>query len=236
MEARINFRKYNKYRGVKMIRPRIIETGEGIQGEMDVKIFDEAKRMLRDKGWLETNDVIGAGINKGSVLEIGSGPDYLGLEWLKKTEKTRLTGLEISSNMIRVAQRNAGEYGLESRVNYTLGDAHKLPFSDNEFDGVFSCESLHEWVKPGLIFSEIYRVLKPNGKFFVGDLRRDMNPFMVFLMKALIKSREMKEGLISSINAAYTAKEMESIIAKTGIRNCSIHRNLMGICIVGEKS
>lgn len=218
-----------------MIKPRVIETSEGIQDEMDVRLFNEAKRMMRDKRWLETNDVIGVGINKGSVLEIGSGPDYLGLEWLKKTEKTRLTGLEISPNMISVAQKNAGEYGLESRVRYVLGDASKIPFKDNEFDGVFSCESLHEWAEPGLIFSEIYRVLKPNGKFFVGDLRRDMNPFMVFLMKVLVKSREMKEGLISSINAAYTAEEIKYILVKTGIRNCSIHRNLMGICIVGEK-
>lgn len=218
-----------------MMRSRVIETSEGIQDEMEVRLFDEAKRMMRDRGWLETNDVIGAGIDKGSVLEVGSGPDYLGLEWLKKTKKTRLTGLEISSNMIKVSQKNAGEYGLESRVRYVLGDAHKLPFNDNEFDGVFSCESLHEWVKPGLIFSEIYRVLKPNGEFFVGDLRRDMNPFMVFLMKALVKSREMKEGLMSSINAAYTAEEIKHMLVKTGIRNCSIHRNLMGICIVGEK-
>jgi len=218
-----------------MIRPRVIETGEGIQDEMDVRLFDEAKRMMRDKGWLETNEVIKAGIDKGSVLEIGSGPDYLGLEWLKKTEKTRLTGLEISSNMIKVAQRNAREYGLESRVNYAPGDAHKIPFKDNEFDGVFSCESLHEWAEPGLIFSEIYRVLKPNGKFFVGDLRRDMNPLMVFLMKLLARTREMKEGLVSSINAAYTAKEIESILAKTGIESIRINSNLMGLGIIGEK-
>ncbi len=218
-----------------MIRPRVAETDEGIQDEMDVKMFDEAKRMMRDKGWLETNDVIGAGIDKGSVLEVGSGPDYLGLEWLKKTEETRLTGLEISSNMIKVAQKNAGEYGLESRVRYVLGDAHKIPFKDNEFDGAFSCESLHEWAEPGLIFSEIYRVLKPNGKFFVGDLRRDMNPIMVFLMKLLAKSREMKEGLISSINAAYTTKEIESILAKTGIESSRINSNLMGLGIIGEK-
>jgi len=218
-----------------MLRSRVIETYEGIQGEMDVRLFDEAKRMMRDKGWLETNSIIKAGIDKGSVLEIGSGPDYLGLEWLKKTEKTRLTGLEISSNMIQVAQRNAREYGLESRVNYILGDASKIPFNDNVFDGVFSCESLHEWIEPGLIFSEIYRVLKPNGKFFVGDLRRDMNSLTVFSMKALARSKEMKEGLISSINAAYTAEEVVSILTKTGIKNCRIHRDLMGICIIGEK-
>jgi ubiquinone/menaquinone biosynthesis C-methylase UbiE len=218
-----------------MIRARVIETSEGIQAEMDVKMFDEVKRIMRDRGFLETNDVLDAGINKGLVLEIGSGPDYLGLEWLKKTERSSLVGLEISPNMVKVAQKNAGEYGFESRVNYVIGDAHKLPFKDNEFDGVFSCESLHEWAEPGLVFSEIYRVLKTGGKYFVGDLRRDMHSIIIFFMKMLIRSREMKEGLISSVNAAYTVEEMKSIMKNSGIKHYSINTNLMGISITGEK-
>lgn len=218
-----------------MIRKRVIETSEGIQDEMDVKMLDEAKRIMRDRGFLETKDVLEAGINKGLVLEIGSGPDYLGLEWLKKTEESSLVGLEISPNMIKVAQKNAREYGFESRVNYIAGDAHKLPFKDNEFDGVFSCESLHEWAEPGLIFGEIYRVLKTGAKFFVGDLRRDIRSIIVFFLKILIRSKEMKQGLMSSINAAYTVEEMKSIMKKSGIENYSISTNLMGMCITGEK-
>jgi ubiquinone/menaquinone biosynthesis C-methylase UbiE len=218
-----------------MVRPRVLETGEGIQDEISVRLFDEAKRMMRDRGWLETSGVLKAGIDKGSVLEIGSGPDYLGLEWLKKTKGTRLTGLEISSNMIKVAQKNAREYGFESRINYVKDDAHKLPFGDNEFDGVFSCESLHEWLEPGLVFNEIYRVLKPKRKFFVGDLRRDMNPLLKYFMRTLVKSRDIKEGLLSSINAAYTAKEIEDILAKTEIENYKVYKNLIGLSIIGQK-
>ena len=62
-----------------------------------------------------------------------------------------------------------------------------------------------------------------------------MNPIMVFLMKMLVRSREMKEGLISSINAAYTAEEIELILAKTGIESSRINSNLMGMGIIGEK-
>jgi len=218
-----------------MVMPRVQETSEGIQDEMSVRMFDEAKRMMRDRGWLETSDVLKAGIDKGSVLEIGSGPDYLGFEWLKNTKGTSLTGLEISLNMIKVAQKNAREYGLESRIKYVKGDAHKLPFGDNEFDGVFSCESLHEWLEPGRVFSEIYRVLKSKGKFFVGDLRRDMNPLVKYFMKTFAKSEDLKEGLLSSINAAYTPKEIDYILAAADIESYKVHKNLMGLCIVGRK-
>lgn len=218
-----------------MVGPRIQETGEGIQDETSVRLFDNFKRMMRDRGWLETSGVLKAGIDKGSILEIGSGPDYLGLEWLSKTKATKLTGLEISLNMIKVAQKNAGEYGLKSRVKYIKGDAHKLPFADNKFDGVFSCESLHEWVEPLLVFSEIYRVLRSGGKFLVADLRRDMNPLVKYLMKLIAGSGVMKEGLLSSINAAYTLGEIDEILKSKDIESYKVHKNLLGLSVTGQK-
>lgn len=42
------------------------------------------------------------------------------------------------------------------------GDAHKLPFNDNEFDFVFS-NSLDHSIYPEVFLSEIKRVLKPGG-------------------------------------------------------------------------
>jgi len=66
-----------------MPRPRVVETDSGIQGEFIVAVYDEMQRRLRDKGWIETKDIIKSGITKGCALEIGSGPGYLGLEWLK---------------------------------------------------------------------------------------------------------------------------------------------------------
>lgn len=65
-----------------MTRERIIETTEGIQDEFDVEMYDSMMRDLRDKGWIETKDIIKSGITSGHALEIGPGPGYLGLEWL----------------------------------------------------------------------------------------------------------------------------------------------------------
>ena len=59
-------------------------------------------RNMRDKGWIETNSILKEGISSGLALEIGPGPGYLGLEWLKKTGQTRLKGPEISDDMKEV--------------------------------------------------------------------------------------------------------------------------------------
>jgi len=217
------------------MRPRVIETNEGIQDVFSVKDYDIMMRKMRDRGWLETDAMLKSGITSGQALEVGPGPGYLGLEWLKKSDATHLTAVEISANMIRTAEKNASEYGFTDRTQYILGDAKKLPFDYSVFDAVFTNGSLHEWADAEKIFNEIYRVLKPGGRYWISDLKRNMNFFIKWLMKSITKPKEMASGLISSINAAYTIEEVKEILVKTNLRSSLVASNLMGLEITGCK-
>jgi len=217
------------------LKPRIIETGEGIQGDFNVTTYDKMQRRLRDKGWIETNRIIAFGIDSGLALEIGPGPGYLGLEWLKKTTNTNLKCVEISGDMIKIAEKNTKEYHFTDRVEYKEGKAEVIPFSDNMFDAVFTNGSLHEWPDPMKVFNEIYRVLKRGGKFFISDLRRDMNPFMAYFLKTSVQPKEIRPGLISSIHAAYTKEEIVVLLNKTPLKNAIVSKSMIGIEIKGIK-
>ena len=219
-----------------MVKPRIIETDEGIQGEFDVRTYDSMMRSLRDKGWMETDHIITLGITYGLALEIGPGPGYLGLEWLKKTESTMLLAVEISPEMTKIAETNAREYGLEGRVKYVKGDAHQIPFDDNTFDGVFTNGSLHEWSQPIRVFDEVYRVLKPGAKYFISDMRRDMNPLVRQFMKLMVKPKEIRPGFVSSINASYTTDEIRSVLNQSKLKESVVAKTFMGFEITGVKS
>jgi len=140
-----------------MLRARIVETDQGIQGELTVDIYDQMQKRLRDYGWIETKDLIKSGITKGLALEIEPGPGYLGLEWLKNTQGTNLKGLDISKDMISKAKNNAKEYGLSERVEYIQSSGNKMPFESEQFDAVFTNGSLHEWNDPENTFNEIWR-------------------------------------------------------------------------------
>ena len=218
-----------------MVKQRVVETDEGIQGEFNVQAYDQMMRRMRDKGWLETKLILKAGITNGSALEVGPGPGYLGLEWLGQTEGTDLKGLEISPDMIRIAESNARDCGLEGRVEYVKGDAQKMPFDDHMFDAVFTNGSLHEWSQPIAVFDGIYRVLKPGGRYCISDLRRDMNPLVTWFMKLVTKPKEIKPGLITSINAAYTLEEIRSILNRSQLRLSQTRTEIMGLVITGEK-
>ncbi len=218
-----------------MVKPRVTETDEGITGEFEVRMYDQMQRSLRDKGYMETEDVIEAGVNSGLALEIGPGPGYLGLEWLKSTEGTTLKGLEISDEMIAVAEKNAKEYGLQNRVQYVKGDARKLPFEDAYFDGVFTNGSMHEWAEPEEVMNEAFRVLKPGGTFFISDLRRDMNPLVKWYLWFMAKPKESRPGLISSINAAYTPGELRVLVDRTALKGSRVGSNWIGVMVSGWK-
>ena len=199
---------------------------------------------MRDKGWYQVNVprfltavplLIASGINRGDALEIGPGPGYLGLEWLRDTNGTTLTGLDISPNMIEIAKHNAAEYELTERVRYLLADASDMPFENDQFDCVFSSASLHEWAQPKLIMNEIARVLKPDGSYYITDLRRCMSNLWKWVVWFLARPKEVRPYFIASVNESYMIKDVKNILRDTQLRNSSVSKALYGLAIKGQK-
>lgn len=220
-----------------MVNERIVETNEGIQGEFDTQEYDVFMRQMRDKGWLDTKQIIQYGIDTGSILEIGPGPGYLGLEWLKNTIGGHLTALEISSNMIKLCQKNALEYGIgKNQCKYVQGNALNMPLEVDSFDAVISNGSLHEWEDPVRVFNEIFRVLKEGGKAYVSDLKRNTPCLIRAMMMRGTKSSWMKKGLESSIDAAYTVREMQGIIEQSKFKKADIKANPFGLVVLLNKN
>jgi ubiquinone/menaquinone biosynthesis C-methylase UbiE len=218
-----------------MTKPRVKETDQGIQGKRMVEIFDQFQRNMRDKGWIETDAIIRSGICAGHALELGPGPGYVGLEWLKKTQATRLTGLDISTDMVAMAERNARAYGLVDRTEYIKSDGRRMPFEDGIFDAVFSNGSLHEWEQPVSIFNEMGRVLKPGGRIFISDLRRDMPGLLCWFLWLTCNPKEIRPGLNTSINAAYTQAELVELIQGSALAGCKVAEDAIGLTLTVAK-
>ncbi|MCF8054845.1 MAG: methyltransferase domain-containing protein [Deltaproteobacteria bacterium] len=109
------------------------------------------------------------------------------------------------------------------------------PFDDEQFDTVFTNGSLHEWSQPQDAFNEIWRVLKKGGRFFISDLRRDMFFLVRWFLWINTKPKEIRQGLITSINAACTPKELKEMIKGTRLKNCIVAENPLGLKLTGVK-
>lgn len=217
-----------------MTKERIVETNEGIQNEITAEMYNVFSKNMNEKGWNNVSTIISKGITKGDLLEIGSGPGYVGLELKSRVPISSLTGLEISPAMIKIAQKNALEY--HENVNYVLGSGEKIHFPNCSFDGVFSNGSLHEWEHPIDTFNEIFRVLKNGGRFCITDLRRDVSKIKYMLIRSTTKPKEMRSGLKSSLKAAYTKNEIEKLLNDSSLSDAEVINDFFGLTVFGMKS
>ena len=100
--------------------------------------------------------------DKSRILDIGTGTGVLPRHLAKFGGK--FVGADISENQIRYARLLTEMAGLD--IDYTVSPAEHLPFEDGSFDAVLACQCFYYFDKDRL-FPEIYRVLKPGGRFLI---------------------------------------------------------------------
>ncbi len=80
----------------------------------------------------------------------------------------RLTGIELSPAMLRIARARADDLGTRG-LDLREGDAHELPFADGSFDTVVCTLGLCNIPDDRRAVSEMARVLRPGGRLLLLD-------------------------------------------------------------------
>ena len=96
------------------------------------------------------------------VLDVGCGSGWATRLLAGFAIRGRVTGIDISDEMIRVARDSSGTV---PNVVFEAASAEQLPFSDNEFTHAFSMESLYYYANIPKALGEIFRVLRTGGLF-----------------------------------------------------------------------
>ncbi len=107
-----------------------------------------------------------------TIVDLGTGPGFLSIELHKLLPQAKIIGVDPSSEMLKMARKNADEAGM-SNYETRLGKAEEMPIESNSVDLVVTQSSLHEWENPQQGLSEIFRVLKPDGSLILKDYNRD---------------------------------------------------------------
>ncbi len=169
-----------------------------------------------------------------SVLEVASGPGYLSIE-LAKLGKYKITGIDISNDIVAIATSNAKEAGVQ--VSFMQGSASHLPFDEDAFNFIICVLSFKNFKEPLQSLKEMYRVLKPGGIALIMDLNKNASKQV---MKAFIKSFGLKGfsafiARLMQTNGAYTRKEFETFISQTAFKEYDIKDSKMGFSIYLKK-
>jgi ubiquinone/menaquinone biosynthesis C-methylase UbiE len=128
------------------------------------------------------------------LLDVGCGTATLLLAAKAHTPTIEAIGIDSDEPVITLARKKIVESKL--KVEVMLGNAEHLLFSSDSFDIVISTLTFHHLPTEAkkLAMQEIYRVLKPGGRFVLADFGPPQGVLLktLFRLSALLPSREMK--------------------------------------------
>ncbi len=107
------------------------------------------------------------GITSGQCMDVGCGPGYLGAALACKSD-LYLLFFDQSDDMLTLCERTVDANGLRGRAGLLPGDIGSIALPDGSVDLIISRGSIFFWDNLPQAFSEIYRVLAPGGKTFIG--------------------------------------------------------------------
>jgi SAM-dependent methyltransferase len=140
-----------------------------------------------DFQWYQTTIRLLPDLNDRDVLEVGCGRGTFSRLIKQKYPAVRLTAVDISEFAIANAQKTP------DGIQFKVADAENLDFPDASFDIIFSCETMEHLPHPEKLPKEIYRLLRPGGKFII-TTENYFNGMTLLWMKTWLKKEQFDSG------------------------------------------
>lgn len=169
------------------------------------------RAMIQYRGFLRDIKALDVG---NRYLEIGPGPGVLATAVARERPDAQITGVEMSPDMVAVAEEVVERAGLANMIRFQVGDAgDRDAFTSlGQFDLIYSTFSLHHWADPRRVVQNLMSVLADGGVLYIYDLRRVWWLYWV----------PVRNGFLNSIRAAYVSLELHVMLRELGIERYEI--------------
>lgn len=191
------------------------------------------RRMLVSLSGVKRND---------KVLDICTGTGELAELLIRKVgPEGSLTGVDFCEDMLRLARQKMGR---ERNVSFFLCNAKDLAFPDNSFDLVTVAFGMRNISDTALALGEVYRVLKPGGRFYCLELTKPVAGWFlpiykwyVFkiippIAKLFTKTSLPYSYLPVSIETFYSPGEFRKVIEDCGFSDVKVYSLSLGIATI----
>jgi ubiquinone/menaquinone biosynthesis C-methylase UbiE len=207
----------------------------GIEGEQ-AKFYDKMTRDHRISEMKRQAKEVAMYIKEGDcILEIAPGAGYLSIE-LAKLGKYKITGMDISKDLVEICIRNAKEAGV--KIDFIQGNVSNMPFNENAFNFIICVLAFKNFKEPLKSLQEMYRVLKPGGTALIIDLNKQATMKVTKKVAENMGLKGLKAYVAAAIqrSGAYSKKEFETFISETEFKDYEIKNNDIGFSVFLKKT
>ncbi len=145
--------------------------------------------------------------NNENILEIGFGNGKFFKELFEKCNELKVFGIDYSEKMVELAESFNETEIAAGKLQLKLAGSSNIPYPHNKFDKIFCNNVIYYWEDPSHHLQEIYRVLKPGGKFYTGIRSKESLSQLPFTKHEFI---------------LYETEEWEAVLTQNGFTKIKI--------------
>lgn len=193
----------------RILEQEVMDTAEAAEA------YDAMAHGEVDNAFVER--VVALGAKTGHFLDVGTGPAQIPILLAQRCPDIRLTAIDLSEEMLKIAKRHVAAAELAERITLEHVDAKTLPYPDSTFDGLLSNSIVHHIHDSLRALKEMSRVVKPGGLVLIRDLVRPETPeaAQVFVDKYAAEDTPYQQQLYyDSFLAAFTIAEVNEMLAQ----------------------
>ncbi|KGF68327.1 SAM-dependent methlyltransferase [Hoeflea sp. BAL378] len=132
------------------------------------------------------------------VLDIGCGSGGITLFLAREYEPAKIVGYDVEQPVVDLATRRAREQGLDGIARFVRSEPGPLPFPVESFDIVFSKDALIHVSDKETLFRDIFRLLRPGGRFAASDWLTSHDGAPSEAMRAYLAAEGLSFGMASA--------------------------------------
>jgi ubiquinone/menaquinone biosynthesis C-methylase UbiE len=222
------------------MKDRISESGVIEDRELAEYFNLMAKRYMRIPCLRVLKRVSAKGIERGTALDVGTGPGVFPIFISKALPEIRFKGIDLSPVMIELAKKNAIDEGVKERMEFEVGSAYSLPCEDHSIDLLLCINTLHHLDRPVDFFNEVARALKENGAFVIVDFHRDTSSVIVGILNLFWraffgKHPKARNGFLESVRSSYTLEECRNFLEESKLKEWKLYTRTVEMWIESNR-
>ena len=154
------------------------------------------------------------------VLDIGCGPADVPIRLLRAKPGIRVTAIDASDAMIRLARKAVADAGLAENIEIVKERVPGLALKNHNYDAIISKDLLHHLPDTMVFWEEVKSLAKADTVIYVMDLYRPPTKQVARDIVESVSAQEapiLKQDFYNSLLAAFTVDEIKEQLHKVGL-------------------